>query len=310
MTGKAKTFRELFGEVKTSVEEVQVDYLKTVVDAPEGKLILDVREPDEHEKGVVPGAVRLPRGFLELKIEEICPDRGREVVVYCAGGVRSVLAAKSLLDMGYTRVKSVAGGYKAWAAAKFQSDVPVRMSEEQRERYSRHLKVPEIGEAGQCKLLKARVLLVGAGGLGSPAGLYLGAAGVGTLGIVDGDAVDLSNLQRQVLHTTDRIGTPKVESAAKTIRAINPDVKVEAHAVRIHAGNVMDFVSRYDIVVDGCDNFETRYLVNDACVLAGKPNVYGSIQRFDGQCSIFVPRQGPCYRCLFPERPPEGLAPT
>src|SRR2546430_9018137 len=274
-------------------------------------IVVDVREKDEMDAGVLPGARKVPRGFLELRIEEALPERDSDVVLYCAGGTRSLLAAKTLQEMGYRKVRSLAGGYGAWKDAGLPVEVPFRLTDAQRNRYSRHLLIPEVGEAGQAKLLKAKVLLIGAGGLGSPAGLYLAAAGVGRIGIVDDDVVDESNLQRQVLHNTERIGMPKTESAKATITALNPDVTVDEHRVRLDRENALELFRGYDIVVDGSDNFGTRYLVNDACVLLGKPNVHGSIFRFDGQATTFVPGDGrPCYRCLFPEPPPPELAPS
>ncbi len=249
-------------------------------------------------------------GFLELRIEEKAPERSAPVTLYCAGGTRSALAAKALHDLGYTDVVSLAGGFARWKESGQPVAVPRTFTAEQRERYSRHLRIPEVGEAGQARLLDAKVLLIGAGGLGSPAGLYLAAAGVGTLGVADFDVVDLSNLQRQVLHRQASVGRPKTESAAATITALNPDVRVVRHDVRLDAHNVADVIDGYDVILDGSDNFSTKYLVNDAAVLAGKPLVYGSIFRFDGQASVFLPRQGPCYRCLYPEPTPPELAPS
>jgi len=273
--------------------------------------VIDVRENDEVATGKLAAAHHVTRGFLELKIEDIERNRDAEIIVYCAAGSRSAFAAKALQDMGYTRVRSLAGGYGAWKSAGLPVDVPFRLTDAQRNRYSRHLLIPEVGEAGQAKLLKSKVLLIGAGGLGSPAGLYLAAAGVGRIGIVDDDVVDESNLQRQVLHNTERVGIPKTESAKATIAALNPDVTVDEHRVRLSRENAIELFKGYDIVVDGSDNFGTRYLVNDACVLLGKPNVHGSIFRFDGQATTFVPGGGrPCYRCLFPEPPPPELAPS
>src|SRR5437868_1480768 len=274
-------------------------------------ILVDVREKDEMDAGVLPGARKVPRGFLELRIEETVPDRDADVVLYCAGGTRSLLAGRTLQEMGYTRVRSLAGGYGAWKSAGLPVEVPFRLTDAQRSRYSRHLLIPAGGERGQAKLLKAKVLLIGAGGLGSPAGLYLAAAGVGRLGIVDDDVVDESNLQRQILHDTERVGMPKTESARETIRKLNPDVNVDEHRVRLGRDNALDLFRPYDLIVDGSDNFGTRYLVNDACVLLGKPNVHGSIFRFDGQATTFIPGgDRPCYRCLFPEPPPPELAPS
>ncbi len=302
------TFKELIRQVKSEIREVSVEEARRLAEG--GALLVDVREADEWSQGHAPGAVFIPRGFLELRIEEKVPDKSREVVVYCAGGTRSALGARALRDLGYPRVSSMIGGFTRWKEAGFPVTVPKTLTTEQKRRYSRHLLVPEVGEAGQARLLEAKVLLVGAGGLGCPAGLYLAAAGVGTIGVVDSDVVDLTNLQRQVLHTTAGVGRPKTESAEATIRALNPDVKVVRHDLRLDASNVMDVIAPYDLILDGCDNFSTKYLVNDAAVLAGKTNIYGSIFRFEGQASVFVPREGPCYRCLFPEPTPAEMAPS
>ena len=303
-----KTKSELLKDARSRVPEVQPLELSRQSPKP---VILDVREKQETDAGMLPGAKHVPRGYLELRIEETVPDRGADVVLYCAGGTRSLLAAKTLAEMGYTRVRSMAGGFSAWKDAGLPLETPVRLTDAQRARYSRHLLIPEVGEAGQARLLKAKVLLIGAGGLGSPTALYLAAAGVGRLGIVDDDVVDESNLQRQILHTTDRVGMPKTESARKTLQALNPDVAVDEHRTRLTRDNALELFSKYDVIVDGSDNFGTRYLVNDACVLLGKPNVHGSIFRFDGQATTFIPGGGrPCYRCLFPEPPPPELAPS
>ena len=302
------TFKELIRKVKGEIREVSTAEARALAGA--GAVLVDVREADEWSQGHVPGAVFIPRGYLELQVEEKVKDKAQEVVVYCAGGTRSALGAKSLQDLGYTRVSSMQGGFTKWKESGFPIEVPKTLGAEQKKRYSRHLLVPEVGEAGQAKLLASKALLIGAGGLGSPAGLYLAAAGVGTIGVVDSDVVDLSNLQRQVLHTTASVGKRKTESAEATIRALNPDVEVVRHDLRLEAGNIMDVIAPYDVILDGCDNFSTKYLVNDAAVLTGKPNVYGSIFRFDGQASTFVPRQGPCYRCLYPEPTPAELAPS
>src|SRR5262245_7510456 len=275
------TFKELIREVKSQIREVTPEEARAKAD--KGAVLVDVREPDEWANGHIPGAVYIPRGYLELRVEEKVPDRSADVVVYCAGGTRSAFGAKSLQELGYKNVTSMAGGFGKWKESGFPIVVPRSLTAEQKNRYSRHLLVPEVGEAGQQKLLDSKVLLIGAGGLGSPAGLYLAAAGVGTLGIVDDDVVDDSNLQRQVLHTTDRVGMPKVESARWAIEALNPDVKVVAHETRLTKENVLDIFAQYDIILDGTDNFATRYLINDACVLLGKPNVHGSIFRFEGQ---------------------------
>jgi adenylyltransferase/sulfurtransferase len=302
------TFKELIRKVKSEIREIPVEEARER--AERGAVLLDVREADEWSQGHLPGAVFIPRGFLELRVEEKVPEKDREVVVYCAGGTRSALGARALQDLGYTNVCSMGGGFGRWKERGFPISVPRSLSAEQQSRYSRHLKVPEVGEAGQARLLDSKVLLIGAGGLGSPAGLYLAAAGVGTLGVVDSDVVDLSNLQRQILHKNASVGRSKTESAAETIAALNPDVSVVRHDLRLDSSNVMEVVAPYDVVLDGCDNFTTKYLVNDACVLSGKTNIYGSIYRFDGQVSVFVPREGPCYRCLFPEPTPPELAPS
>jgi molybdopterin/thiamine biosynthesis adenylyltransferase/rhodanese-related sulfurtransferase len=303
-----KTKSELLKDARAQVPEVTPAELSR--QNPRAT-VLDVREKQETDQGMLPGARHVPRGFLELRIEEAVPDRNTDVVLYCAGGTRSLLAARSLQDMGYTRVRSLAGGYGAWKDSGLPIEMPVRLTDAQRSRYSRHLMIPEVGEAGQAKLLKSKVLLIGAGGLGSPSALYLAAAGVGRLGLVDDDVVDESNLQRQILHTTDRVGMPKTESARIAIRGLNPEVKVDEHRTRLNRENAIELFSQYDLVVDGSDNFGTRYLVNDACVILQKPNVHGSIFRFDGQATTFVPGGGrPCYRCLFPEPPPPELAPS
>ncbi len=270
-----------------------------------------MRESDEWAQGHLPGAKHVPRSYLESRIEGVVPDRSQRVVLYCASGIRSALAAHTLSnDLGYEHVASMTGGITLWKDRGYEVVVPRTFTPEQRERYSRHLLIPEIGEAGQQKLLDAKVLLLGAGGLGSPIALYLAAAGVGTLGIVDDDVVDLSNLQRQVIHNTARIGVPKVESAEETIHALNPDINVVTYKTRLDASNIMEIIAGYDIVVDGVDNFPTRYLLNDASVRLQIPVVSASILGFDGQLSVFKPYEGPCYRCLFPEPPPADLAPS
>ena len=303
-----KTKSELLKAARTQVPEVTPAEVSRLSPKP---VLIDVREKQEADAGMLPGARLVPRGFLELRIEEAVPDREADIVLYCAGGTRSLLAARSLQDMGYAKVRSMAGGYSAWKDAGLPVEMPVRLTEAQRNRYSRHLLIPEVGEAGQAKLLKSKVLLIGAGGLGSPSAFYLAAAGVGRIGLVDDDVVDESNLQRQILHTADRVGMAKTESAKKTIQALNPEVAVDEYRFRLNRDNALELFSKYDIVVDGSDNFGTRYLVNDACVILGKPNVHGSIFRFDGQATTFVPGGGrPCYRCLFPEPPPPELAPS
>jgi molybdopterin/thiamine biosynthesis adenylyltransferase/rhodanese-related sulfurtransferase/molybdopterin converting factor small subunit len=274
-------------------------------------VLIDVREPDEVKEGMIPGAVHVPRGFLELRAEDHVPARETPVVVYCAGGTRSLFAAEALQRLGYTRVQSLKGGFGGWEEAGLPVETPRVLSDAERRRYSRHLMIPEVGEAGQVKLLQAKVLLVGAGGLGCPAALYLAAAGVGTLGVIDSDVVDESNLQRQVLHSTERVGMPKVESARIGLQGLNPGVQVVPHEERLTSENVERIVSAYDLVVDGSDNFPTRYLINDACVLLRKPCVHGSVYRFEGQLTVFDPaREGPCYRCLYPEPPPPDMAPS
>ncbi len=305
----APTFRELLSNTKKQIREVSVDEVKRLIDQRAPIKVVDVRESDEYAAGRVPGAIWVPRGFLEIRIEEKA-KRDEPLVLYCAGGTRSALAAKTLQDMGYQNVSSMAGGFTRWSDAAYPVDKPFVLTAEQKERYRRHLIIPEVGEEGQAKLLKGKVLLMGAGGLGSPAALYLAAAGVGTLGIVDMDVVDLSNLQRQVVHTQDRAGMPKTESAKQAINALNPDVKVIPFQERLTSQNVREILSGFDLVVDGGDNFPTRYLLNDACVVLGKPNIHGSIFRFEGQVTTFVPGKGPCYRCLYPAPPPAEFAPS
>ncbi|QRO00579.1 molybdopterin-synthase adenylyltransferase MoeB [Archangium violaceum] len=303
------TFRELLSDAKKEIREVSIEDVKRLLDARAPLKLVDVREADEYAGGRLPGALHIPRGFLELRIEDKA-TRDEELVLYCAGGTRSALAARTLQHMGYTRVASLTGGYNRWSDAHYPVEKPVVLTPAQKERYRRHLILPEVGEEGQARLLKSRVLLLGAGGLGSPAALYLAAAGVGTLGIVDADVVDLSNLQRQVLHTHERAGQPKVESARATLEALNPDVKVVPFHERLTSDNVLRILEGFDLVLDGGDNFPTRYLLNDACVIQGKPNLHGSIFRFEGQVTTFVPGQGPCYRCLYPSPPPPELAPS
>ena len=302
------TYRDLLAQVKSQIGEVDANEAQALVAS--GAHAIDVREPDEVAQGVIPGATAIPRGFLESRIEDAVRGRDEPIVVYCAGGARSAFATQSLHDLGYTNVVSLAGGFGAWKSAGLPFSTPFQFSSEQQRRYSRHFLLPEIGEAGQEKLLNAKVLLIGAGGLGSPAALYLAAAGVGTLGIVDDDVVDDSNLQRQILHSTDRIGISKVESARQMLNGLNPDVKIVGHEVRLTKENALGIFKDYDIIVDGADNFATRYLVNDACVLLDKPNIHGSIFRFEGQVTVFDAAHGPCYRCLFPDPPPPDLAPN
>ena len=273
-------------------------------------VLVDVREKNEWNEGHVPDAVHVPRGYLEVQIEEAVPDKSKKVVLYCAGGVRSLMAGSTLQQMGYNDVVSMAGGFGQWKASGYTFVQPRAMTAAQARRYSRHTLIPEVGEAGQFKLLDSRVLLIGAGGLGSPAAYYLAAAGVGTLGIIDADVVDDSNLQRQILHTTERIGQYKAESARETIKALNPDVHVLTYIERLDEENVGRLIADYDVILDGTDNFPTRYLLNDAAILANKPVVHGSVFRFEGQLTTFKPYDGPCYRCLYPEPPPPALAPS
>jgi molybdopterin/thiamine biosynthesis adenylyltransferase/rhodanese-related sulfurtransferase len=298
--------------LRRSVPEVEVEVCAAL--RAQGAQILDVREPDEVALGSPVGALRLSRSFLELRIGEVVPDVERPLLVVCGSGTRSLFAAEALRALGYLDVRSVRGGVARWRDAGLPLEVPRTLDAQDRARYERHLRLPEVGEAGQLRLLESRVLVVGAGGLGSPVALYLAAAGVGTLDLVDFDVVDRSNLQRQVLHTEARIGQLKVDSARETLAALNPRVRVNTHATRLDASNVDALVAPVEVVVDGTDNFSTRYLVNDACVRLGKPNVHGSIFRFEGQVSVFWPGRpgapGPCYRCLFPTPPPPELAPS
>jgi sulfur-carrier protein adenylyltransferase/sulfurtransferase len=300
---------EVLRQIKSRIDEVDPAAVREQVG--NGAVIVDVREPEEWSAGHIPGAIHVPKSYLESRIEGAVPDREKHVVLYCASGNRSAWAARTLIeDLGYEHVESMTGGFTLWKDRGYEVDTPRTLTAEQRERYSRHLLLPEVGMDGQQKLLDARVLLLGAGGLGSPAALYLAAAGVGTLGIVDNDEVDLSNLQRQVIHSTERIGVPKVDSAEQTITALNPDVKVEKYALRLGPENIMDVLPGWDIVVDGLDNFPTRYLLNDASVRLGIPVVSAAILGFEGQLSVFKPYDGPCYRCLFPVPPPAELAPS
>ncbi len=300
-------FRDLLAAAKQNITEVDP---ATAEPRLGEATFLDVRELDEYEQGSIPGAVFLPRGHLESKIENTITDRSQPVVIYCASGVRSVFAAETLQQLGYTDVASMTGGFGRWKDEGRPWTTPAVLNPDQRDRYGRHLLLPEVGTAGQQKLLESKVLLLGAGGLGSPAALYLAAAGVGTLGIVDMDVVDASNLQRQILHNMDRIGERKVDSAKKTLTQLNPDVDVVTYDVRFGADNVLDIIDGYDVIVDGTDNFPTRYLLNDASLLKRIPVVHGSIFRFEGQVTVFQPYEGPCYRCLLPEPPPPELAPS
>ncbi len=303
------SFRDLLAQAKSQIVEIDTAAAQKRIE--EGNVVvLDVREPDEYEQGALPDALHIPRGHLEAQIEGRAVDRAQTIVVYCAGGVRSAFAAKTLQELGYTDVLSVAGGFGKWKDEGREWRQPVTLTPDQRNRYQRHLLLPEVGIEGQAKLLGAKVLMLGAGGLGSPAALYLAAAGVGTIGIVDMDEVDASNLQRQILHNMDRIGERKVESARQTIAKLNPDVKVNTYDVRLTAENIIEIMTGYDVVVDGADNFPSRYLLNDASVKLGIPVVHGSIFRFEGMVSVFHPLRGPTYRDMVPEPPPAELAPS
>jgi len=303
------TFRDLLSQTKARIREVDTAQAEAAIAQP-GTVVLDVREPDEYEQGAIPGAIHIPRGHLESQVENKLPNRDAPVVIYCAGGTRSAFAADTLGQLGYADVVSVVGGFNKWKNEGRAWSAPRTLTPEQRNRYQRHLLVNEVGEEGQLKLLDSKVLLLGAGGLGSPAALYLAAAGVGTVGIIDMDVVDESNLQRQILHNLDRIGERKVDSAKKTLTLLNPDVDVVTFDTRLGADNVLDIIDGYDVIVDGTDNFPTRYLVNDASLVKRIPVVHGSIFRFEGQATVFNPYVGPCYRCMIPEPPPAELAPS
>ena len=305
-----KTLKEMIAEARAAVPEEGPAELGRRLQSGEPVTVIDVRDPDEYRDGHIEAATNISRGFLEFRIAGAVTDPKTPVVLYCQTGLRSVLAARQLKELGYENVINLQGGYAKWA----QSGLPVvkemSMTPDQIQRYSRHFLLNQVGEKGQQKLLRSKVLLIGAGGLGSPSALYLGAAGVGTIGLMDGDTVDVTNLQRQILHTTADVGKPKVESGTRALKALNPDVNVIPLPFRITVDNVMDVIKDYDLVVDGSDNFETRYLVNDACYLAGKTNVHGSIFQFEGMATVFAPNQGPCYRCLYPSPPPPGLVPS
>ncbi|MGA7227812.1 MAG: molybdopterin-synthase adenylyltransferase MoeB [Acidimicrobiia bacterium] len=303
MTG----YRELVDQARKRIAEITPGQLEETIDRVR---VIDVREAGEHAQGAIPGARLIPRGVLERDVAGIVPDPDTPLVVYCAAGQRSALAAASLVDMGFTNVASLIGGFERWKAEGREWRVGEGLTAEQRDRYSRHILLPEVGEEGQTVLLDSKVLLIGAGGLGSPAALYLAAAGVGTIGIVDYDTVDATNLQRQILHNLDRVGMAKTDSARETIAALNPDVKVVTHNERLGADNVLKIMSGYDVIVDGGDNFPTRYLINDASLHLQVPVVHGAIFRFEGQAAVFNPYVGPCYRCLFPEPPPPEMAPS
>jgi len=303
------TYRDYFAELKKRIKEATPQQVADLLRRGDVQLA-DVREKDEWNAGFIPGAVHVPKSYLEQWAEDRIPDKDKTTVLYCAGGVRSVMAADTLAKLGYTNVISMSGGFNRWKDSGLAVETPDSFSPEQAQRYSRHLLIPEVGEAGQHRLLRSKVLLIGAGGLGSPAAYYLAAAGVGTLGIVDSDVVDATNLQRQILHSTARIGQSKVDSAQETLEALNPDVKIVGYKERLTSENIDRIIADYDVVIDGADNFPTRYLLNDASIKHGKPVVHGSIYRFEGQLTVFKPKDGPCYRCLFPTPPPPELAPS
>ena len=305
------TYRELLAQTRAEIEEVSSARASELLQSADPPVFVDVREQGEWDEGHIPGAAHIPRGNLESRIDGVEPDRSREIVLYCASGSRSAFSAKTLAELGYENVVSLAEGFREWKSQGHPWEVSRALDSAKRARYSRHVLIPEVGEAGQLKLLDSRILLVGAGGLGSPAALYLAAAGVGTIGLIDADVVDASNLQRQVLHSTTAIGEPKVDSARRALEALNPDVTVRTFQERLTSENVDKILSEsWDVIVDGADNFPTRYLVNDASVWHGIPVVHGSIFRFEGQVTVFKPGDGPCYRCLFPQPPPPELAPS
>jgi molybdopterin/thiamine biosynthesis adenylyltransferase/rhodanese-related sulfurtransferase len=305
------TFETLLRELRGKISEIEPALLEAALrETAQRPALIDVREPDEHAQGMIPGTVHIPRGFLEIRIERNVPDRQAPIVLYCASGTRSVLAARSLAELGYVHVSSLAGGFTGWKRAGLPWEQPISLRPDQETRYSRHTLLPEVGVAGQLKLLGAKVLCIGAGGLGSPSSMYLAAAGIGTIGVVDDDVVDASNLQRQILHGTDRVGLAKVESAETTLRALNPDVRVDKHRTRLTSDNALALIAPYDVIIDGADNFATRYLVNDAALRLGKPVIHASIFRFEGQITAFSATGSPCYRCLFPKPPPPEDAPS
>jgi molybdopterin/thiamine biosynthesis adenylyltransferase/rhodanese-related sulfurtransferase len=306
----AKSSKNILDEVRSQVKSISVDEAAKMLEKP-GPVVVDVRESDEWRQGHLPQAIGIPRGFLELRIEEKIPDRTTPVILHCASGTRSLLAARNLRDMGYENLYNLQGGFNAWKDKGLPWVADRQFSPDELTRYSRHFLIPEVGEKGQAKLLDGKVLLLGAGALGSPSGLYLAAAGVGTIGFVDFDTVDLSNLQRQIIHATDRVGMLKTESAERSIKALNPAIKVNRHDVHLNSENVMEIIGGYDVVINCSDNFPTRYLINDACVFAKKPLVDGAIFQFEGNATVYHPAKGgPCYRCLFPEPPPPGMAPS
>jgi molybdopterin/thiamine biosynthesis adenylyltransferase/rhodanese-related sulfurtransferase len=300
-------YDELLRELRGKTREIDVDGL---VAEAQRVILIDCREPDEHAAGAIAGAHWIPRGFLEAKVEKLVGDRASPIVVYCASGNRSLFAQRSLTELGYTNVRSLAGGFSGWKKAGQSWETPKTLRADQDVRYSRHVLLPEVGLAGQTKLLASKVVCIGAGGLGSPSSMYLAAAGVGTLGMIDDDTVDVSNLQRQILHGTDRLGIAKVDSAERTLKNLNPDVRVDKHRVRLSSHNAIELLAPYDVIVDGADNFATRYLVNDVALRLGKPVVHASIFRFEGQLTVFSATGGPCYRCLYPQPPPPEDAPS
>ncbi|MGC2191074.1 MAG: molybdopterin-synthase adenylyltransferase MoeB [Candidatus Dormiibacterota bacterium] len=306
----ALSSREMVDQARQQVPEVAPQELRALLANDGARQLLDVREPDEVAQGVLPEAVLIPRGFLELRVESAIPDRSTPIAVYCASGVRSLLAARTLRSMGYADVVSLQGGFNAWKDQGLPFTVPHAFTQDQRERYSRHFLLTEVGEAGQAKLLGAKVLLLGAGGLGAPVAYYLAAAGVGTIGLVDFDRVELSNLQRQIVHTVDRIGMLKTESASIALKALNPDVKVVEHKVHLDSSNAAEIFAQYDVIVNGSDNFPTRYLANDVAVFLRKPMVDGGIFRFEGQVTTMIPFESACYRCRYPAPPPPEEAPS
>ena len=302
--------RDLLEQARLEIPEVDCPWLRETLERDPQHLVLDVREPEEVAQGLIPGAIHIPRGYLELQVEAAIPDRSRPVTVYCAAGVRSLLAGRTLRQMGYSDVRSLKGGFSSWKDRGFPYRMPRQLTPEQRERYSRHFLLSEVGEEGQARLLDSRVLIIGAGGLGAPVAFYLAAAGVGTIGLVDFDKVERSNLQRQIIHTEERLGMLKTQSAAVALRALNPDVQVVEHNLHLDSSNAEGVLGDYDVIVNGCDNFPTRYLVNDVAVFLGKPLVDGGIFRFEGQVTTMVPGASPCYRCRYPSPPPPEEAPS
>ncbi|HIA66241.1 TPA: molybdopterin biosynthesis protein MoeB [Candidatus Poribacteria bacterium] len=305
-----RSSQEFIEEARKEIPEVTVSDVEQMLNTDQDFILLDVRDNDEYRAGYIPSSTYVSRGMLEFEIEDYVTERDKPIVVYCAGGFRSLLAAQVLKRMGYTDTTSMSGGFRAWSNAGNQVDKPMQMTPDQLERYSRHFMLQEVGEEGQAKLLNSKVLLTGAGGLGSPAAVYLAASGVGTIGIVDSDIVDRSNLQRQILHHTGDVDKSKVQSSVETINSMNPDINVVPHLLRLDESNVMEIFEQYDLILDGTDNFATRYLINDAAVLLNKTVVHGSIFQFEGQLTVFDPTQGPCYRCMFPIPPPPGLVPS